>query len=173
MKSFIRFVDKLTGAVGAIAAWLIVPLVIAICYEVIARYLFDAPTSWSYEIGYILTGSGWLLGLAYAQRENVHIRVDVFSARFSERRRELIDILCHVFLILPFLIWLCVVLDQRMLAAIKSGETTGQSGWNPVIWPFRVVFFLSFVMLALQILADVLRKILFLAKRDGTPAGAP
>lgn len=173
MNGLIRAIDRLTGAVGAVAAWLIVPLVGAIVYEVVARYAFDSPTSWSYEIGYILTGSGWLLGLAYAQRQNVHIRVDVFSSKFSERRKAYIDVICHVCLILPFLIWLCWVLDNRMLAAIKSGETSGQSGWNPVIWPFRMVFFASFVILALQIFADVMRKIMFLTRRDYTPAGAP
>lgn len=172
LRGFIRFVDRLTGAVGAVAAWLIVPLVGAIVYEVVARYAFNAPTSWSYEIGYILTGSGWLLGLAYAQREDLHIRVDVFSARFSPRRRAYIDVLCYVFLVLPFLVWLCIVLDQRMLAAIKSGETSGQSGWNPPIWPFRMVFFVSFVLLALQILADVLRKIAVLARGKDAPAEA-
>jgi TRAP-type mannitol/chloroaromatic compound transport system permease small subunit len=157
MRAFCRFVDGLSTVVGILAAWLIAPLVFAICFEVVSRYFFNAPTSWSYELGYLLTGAGWLLGLAFTQRRNAHIRIDIFYARFSPRRKALVDIVLHAVFVLPFLAWLCVVLDQRMMAAIASGELTGQSGWNPPIWPFRAVFFVSFVLLALQILADVLR----------------
>jgi TRAP-type mannitol/chloroaromatic compound transport system permease small subunit len=170
MQGICRFVDRLNTITGAVAAWLIVPLVFAICFEVTARYLFNAPTSWSYELGYILTGAGWLLGLAYTQLKGAHIRIDVFYGRFSERRKALIEVLGHVVFTLPFLLWLCWVLDERMLAAIKSGERTGQSGWNPPIWPFRAVFFVSFVLLTLQIVADVLRKIPVLAGREPTRA---
>ena len=50
------------------ASFAIVPLVLATCYEVLARYLFGAPTIWAYEIGYTLTGSHFLLGMAYTLR---------------------------------------------------------------------------------------------------------
>ena len=158
MAAFCRVIDRLSTIAGIIAAWLLAPLVFAICFEVIARYFFNAPTSWSYELGYLLTGALWLLGLAYTQLRGAHIRIDIFYARFSRRRKALVEIILHGVLVLPFLVWLCWVLDQRMLAAIASGELTGQSGWNPPIWPFRAVFFVSFLLLALQILADVLRQ---------------
>ncbi len=159
MEAFCRAAERLSMVVGTFAAWLIVPLVLAICYEVTARYIFNAPTSWSYEIGYLLTGAGWLLGLAYTQQKKAHIRIDVFYNRFSPRRKALVDFVFHIVLILPFLAWLCWVLDDRMLAAMRSGERTGQSGWNPPIWPFRAVFFVSFVLLTLQILADLIRQL--------------
>lgn len=165
MQAFGRLADRLSVAVGTVAAWLIVPLVFAICFEVVARYVFDAPTSWSYEIGYLLTGAGWLLGLAYTQLKEAHIRIDVFYARFSPRQKALVDVVFHIVFTLPFMVWLCWVLDERMLAAIKSGERSGQSGWNPPIWPFRTVFFVSFVLLALQVAADVLRRIPIAAGR--------
>lgn len=159
MEAFCRAAERLSMVVGTFAAWLIVPLVLAICYEVTARYIFNAPTSWSYEIGYLLTGAGWLLGLAYTQQKKAHIRIDVFYNRFSPRRKALVDFVFYIVLILPFLAWLCWVLDDRMLAAMRSGERTGQSGWNPPIWPFRAVFFVSFVLLTLQILADLIRQL--------------
>ncbi len=171
MRAFGRFADSLSAAVGVLAAWLIVPLVFAICFEVVARYVFGAPTSWSYEIGYLLTGAGWLLGLAYTQLKEAHIRIDVFHVRFSTRAKALVDVAFHLAFTLPFLVWLCWVLDDRMLAAMRSGERTGQSGWNPPIWPFRTVFFVSFVLLALQVAADVLRQIAVLAgsaRKGGT-----
>src|SRR5687767_5968460 len=102
MRAFCRFADRLSTMVGIIAAWLIAPLVFAICFEVIARYFFNAPTSWSYELGYLLTGSGWLLGLAYTQLRGAHIRIDIFYQRFSVRQKALVEIVLHGVLVLPF-----------------------------------------------------------------------
>ena len=53
---------------GSFGACLIVPLVLATCWEVFARYMFGAPTIWAYEIGYMLTGSHFLLGMAFTLR---------------------------------------------------------------------------------------------------------
>ena len=43
---------------------------------------------------------------------------------------------------------------------LPSGELSGQSAWNPVIWPFKLVFFVAFVLLVLQILAEIIKAIL-------------
>lgn len=159
MAAICRWIDRLNAVTGLIAGWLIAPLIGAMCFEVGARYLFNAPTIWAYELAYLLTGAGWLLGMAYALSRGAHIRIDVFYLSMSPRAQALVDIVCYVFLLLPFLIWLTSTLDDRALAAFRSGEKTGQSAWNPPIWPFRAVFFISFALLCLQIVAEVLRRI--------------
>ncbi|MGE0724868.1 MAG: TRAP transporter small permease subunit [Alphaproteobacteria bacterium] len=159
MERWCRAVDRLSAAVGILAAWLIAPLVVALCYEVIARYVFGAPTIWAYELGYLLTGSGWLLGMAYALSRNAHIRIDVLYLSFPPRLKALVDAACYLLLLLPFLAWVASVLDSRALDAFRSGEHSGQSAWNPPIWPFRAVFFVSFALLALQVLAETARAV--------------
>ena len=98
----VRIIERLSHFVGVIAAWLIVPLVFASVYEVVARYVFNAPTIWAYEIGYLMTGSGFLLGMAYALSRDAHIRIDVFSVNMTQRTKAIIDIVCYVGLLLPF-----------------------------------------------------------------------
>jgi TRAP-type mannitol/chloroaromatic compound transport system permease small subunit len=43
-----------------------------------------------------------------------------------------------------------------------TNEMSGQSAWNPPIWPFKLVFFVAFVLLVLQILAEVIKAIQYL-----------
>ena len=83
MDAFIRITERITKSVGIMASFAIVPLVLATCYEVLARYVFDAPTIWAYEIGYTLTGSHFLLGMAYTLAVGAHIRIDIFSGSSS------------------------------------------------------------------------------------------
>lgn len=162
----VRTIERFSHLVGIVAAWLIVPLIAAMVYEVFARYVFNAPTIWAYEIAYLMTGTSFLLGMAYALSRDAHIRIDVMSAVLSERTKAIIDLVCYIGLLIPFCGWLTYTLWTRALAAIVSGEKTGQSAWNPPLWPFRTVFFIAFALLLLQIVAEIVKA----ARRLSAPA---
>ena len=89
MLALVRLIERLSGGFGIVAAAIVAPLVIATVYEVFARYLFNAPTIWAYEIAYMAMGTNFLLGAAYTLRERGHIRIDLVYARFSPRVRAL------------------------------------------------------------------------------------
>ena len=156
MNRFVRAIERLTGSVGVLAALLIVPLILATCYEVFSRYLFGAPTVWAYEIGYTLTGSHFLLAMAYTLRENQHIRIDIFSDRFAVRTRAAIDLACYA-VVLPLTIWLTIALSRYLWSGYENNERSGQSALNLPVWPFRVVFVVAFVLLALQVAAEIVK----------------
>ena len=156
--TFIRNIERLTTSIGIMASFAIVPLVLATCYEVLARYAFGAPTIWAYEIGYTLTGSHFLLGMAYTLAVGAHIRIDIFSGKFSPRTRALID-LCAYAVMLPLLIWLSYALFQHLATGYLRSERSGQSAMNLPVWPFRIVFLVAFTLLALQVLAEVVKTV--------------
>ena len=156
MSSLIRVIERLTGSVGVFAALLIVPLILATCYEVLSRYTFNAPTIWAFEVGYMLTGSHFLLAMAYTLREGQHIRIDIFSEKFSQRTRAWIDLVCYAVL-LPLTVWLTLALLRHLWHGYTQGERSGQSALNLPVWPFRLVFVVAFALLALQVIAEVIK----------------
>ena len=158
MQSLIRLIDRITTVVGIGAALLLVPLVLATCYEVFSRYVMNEPTAWAYEIGYILTGSHFLLALAYTLKQDQHIRIDVFTGLMSRRTRALIDTLAYT-VMLPLLVWLTWMLLEYLLTGYSRGERSGQSSFNPPVWPFRLVFTVSFALLALQVFVSLLKSV--------------
>lgn len=158
MSPLIRLIEKIVTIVGVFAAFLLVPLVLATCWEVYSRYGAGSPTTWAYEIGYMLTGSHFLLGLAYTLKHNLHIRIDVFTGLMSPRTRAAIDAVAYA-VVLPLLVWLSWMLLQYMLAGYVREERTGQSALNALVWPFRLVFTISFALFALQVLAELLKSI--------------
>ena len=66
MQAVLNAIETLSLWSGRIAAMLLLPLVFAMVYEVLSRYLFDAPTQWAFEVSYMLMGTIFLLGLSYA-----------------------------------------------------------------------------------------------------------
>ena len=171
MRALIQGIERVVGMVGIAAAFLLVPLVLATCYEVVSRYSFNAPTVWAYEVGYILTGAHFLLGLAFTLRATEHIRIDIFSGKFSERTRARLDMLAYC-IIVPMLLWLSWALFQYLLAGYARGERSGQSALNLPVWPFRLVFTIAFVLFALQCVAEGLKTWMRMGGNPSSGAGA-
>lgn len=157
MMLLVRLIERIVGGTGRVAALIVIPLVLATSFEVFSRYLFGAPTIWAYELGYMLTGSHFLLGASLTLMMGSHIRIDLLYARFSQRGQALVDLICYSTLFLPFLIFLSESLFDYAYRALLSGELSGQSAWSPPIWPFRMLLTLGFVLLALQVFAEILK----------------
>lgn len=167
----LRILDRVSGTSGAVAAWLVIPLIAASCYEVFSRYVLNQPTLWAFEVGYMVMGTHFLIGLAYTLRENEHVRVDLFYARASRRTQALIDAFTYLALLLPLTGWLSFGFFEKVLKAYASHERSGMSAFNPVIWPFRLVMCAAFVLLALQALAQLIRCYQILTQRAPEEAG--
>ena len=162
MRLLVSIIERISGVSGTLTAWLVAPLIVATVYDVGARYLFNAPTQWAYEIGYMMMGAHALLGMAFTLREGGHIRIDAFSQSFSQGAKATIDLVGYVVFVLPCLVWVTWSLWDYWTKALKTNELSGQSAWNPAIWPFKLIFFTAFALLVLQIIAQVLKAGLYL-----------
>ncbi len=65
------------------------------------RYVFNAPTSWAFELTVFLYGVHFCFALAYAHKHNTHVAIDVFETRLSEKPRLILRIATNVVLFLP------------------------------------------------------------------------
>jgi len=101
MKKTLRAIDYVNERVGSISGWLVLVLIAAILYEVIARYVFNQPTTWGLNTFRMLSGALIVLGWVYAQRHNSHIRVDIFYVRFSLRKKAFVDVIGTGLFFLP------------------------------------------------------------------------
>jgi TRAP-type mannitol/chloroaromatic compound transport system permease small subunit len=117
-------------------------------------------------------GTHALLGMAYTLREGGHVRIDAFAQSFSETTKAIVDLVGYVVFLLPCLLWITWSLWGYWMGSLVTLERSGQSAWNPVIWPFKLVFFVAFVLLVLQIAAECIKAIRYLAGRRPTYLGA-
>ena len=158
MIPLVNRIERITTNIGIIAALTLVPLILTTTYEVLARYIFDAPTIWAFEVGYMLTGTHFLLGMAYTLQQGQFIRIDIFSQDMSEKTRAFID-LCAYSIILPLMMWLTYGLTSYLISGFIKNERSGQSAMNMAVWPFRVVFLIAFTLLALQVYAEFMKSL--------------
>jgi len=159
MNRLIGLIDRLTDRVSQAGAWLVVPLFAVMGYEVFARFLLDLPTFWSWELSYMLTGAHFVLGIAYVTKMRQHVRVDFVYAQLSPRLQAAIDFVVFACFILPVSAWMTWRLGVVAIEAYEVGEVTGESTWNPVVWPMRALTVFGFGLFCLQVFAEAWRNL--------------
>ncbi|MGH8682982.1 MAG: TRAP transporter small permease subunit [Burkholderiales bacterium] len=155
----VRTIDTFTDSTGLWIASLSVPLVLAVSYEVISRYFFHAPTIWSFDVTYMLYGTLFMLGCAYALHKGAHIRTDFFFERWSVRTKGMIDSIAYLALFFPSLLVFLLISSQEGWYAFQIGETSEQTPWRPILWPFKMVVPLAILLLLIQGVSETIKSV--------------
>ncbi|NIY94926.1 MAG: TRAP transporter small permease subunit [Rhodobacteraceae bacterium] len=170
MRTLISIIETISLWSGRIAALLLVPLVFAMVYEVVSRYVFSAPTQWAFEISYMLMGTIFTLGLSYCLRNDAHVNVDILPSLLPARVNAVIEVMAFGGLTV-LLVWLTITLGEGVARTYRTGEGSGLSAWNPKVWPFRLVYTVGFALFSLQVFGRFLEALLVLS--GGKPPSHP
>jgi TRAP-type mannitol/chloroaromatic compound transport system permease small subunit len=152
-------IDRFTERSGLAFAWLIAPLLAAVAWEVVARYSFDAPTSWAYETIYALYAALFMLGAAYALRVGAHVRTDFLWEKWSPRTRAAIECVAYLVCFFPgMLLFLAVGLEATWLSFVTD-ERSADTAWFPPLWPLKALVPASAALLLLQGVSELLKSL--------------
>ncbi|MGI9383905.1 MAG: TRAP transporter small permease subunit [Methyloligellaceae bacterium] len=158
IRGVVRVIDGVNDWIGSyILALLTIPLLYVVCHEVISRYIFDAPTDWSYELTYMLYGSYFMLGAAYTLLKGGHVRTDIFYNNWSYRRRGIIDSFLYFFCFFPGMIFFFIFGFQEAIHAWEIGERSDATPWMPSLVPFKATIPAAAALLLLQGTSELLK----------------
>ena len=155
----VNVIDKFTDTTGTWVAWLNVPLVVAVSIEVFSRYAFNAPTIWSFDVTYMLYGTIFMLGAAYALHKGAHIRTDFFFEKWSIRTKGIIDSTAYIVFFFPSIFTFLIVSGAEGWYAFEIGETSEQTPWRPILWPFKMVVPLACLLLLIQGVSETIKSV--------------
>ncbi|NVJ54600.1 MAG: TRAP transporter small permease [Campylobacteraceae bacterium] len=149
-------IDKFTMWLGKGASYLMPILAFIVAFEVVARYLFDAPTIWAYDLSLFLFGYIAALGGAYAQQRKSHINVDILYISVSPKVK-------NIFNIISFSLGIFFLIIVFKMGIIKFNEAIEydyrrQSEWAPVMWHFWVMLSVASAVFAIQLFRDILEE---------------
>jgi TRAP-type mannitol/chloroaromatic compound transport system permease small subunit len=152
-------IDRFTERSGILVAWLIAPLMAAVAWEVIARYAFDAPTSWAYETIYMLYAAMFMLGAAYALRVGAHVRTDFLWEKWPARTRAAIESVAYVACFFPGMALFFAAGLEATWISYAIDERSADTSWFPPLWPLKAVVPASALLLILQGVSEFLKSL--------------
>ncbi|KRB88988.1 TRAP transporter small permease subunit [Noviherbaspirillum sp. Root189] len=159
--SLSRFIDALNEKIGNGISWALLLSVLICTGNALVRYTFNTSSNAWLEIQWYLFSAIFLLATAYTLRRNEHVRIDVVAGRFSKRTQVWIDLFGFLLFLLPIT---CIILYYAIPYAwdsIQSQEVSSNAG-GLIVWPAKLLIPAGFLLLALQGLSELIKRIGFL-----------
>lgn len=153
----IRLIDGWSDWFGHVVMLTFVPMILGGAYEVVARYAFNAPTSWSTDVTFMANGTMFMLGSAYALLKGAHVRTDILYDRFSDRTKGWIDVITYLVFFLPVMALIFFISVDDAIHAWDIKERSNAGLWQPILWPFRSVIPLTALVLFVQGISELLK----------------
>jgi TRAP-type mannitol/chloroaromatic compound transport system permease small subunit len=165
VNKIILTIDQLSKTVGHAFAWCIVILTLGTCYEVFVRYALNDPTSWAFDLSYLMYGAVFYMAGAYTLSRGGHVRADMFYRKWSERTQAVVELVLYVLFFFPGILALVVAGGEYGFDSMRIRESSVNSPAGVPIWPLKMMIQFGAGLIALQGLAEVLRCIVCL--REG------
>ena len=160
VNSLLLGVDRFNSAIGKAAGWCILVLTFAVSYEVFARYVLRAPTTWAFDVSYILYGTLFMLAGPYALARNAHVRGDFLYRTWPPRRQACMDLVLYILFFFPGILALCYAGYQFAAFSWMIREHSSNSPNGPPLYHFKSLIPIVGVMMVAQGLAEVARCII-------------
>lgn len=169
LMGFSRRIDAINEAVGRWVSWLVLLAVLICAGNAIIRYSLHISSNAWLELQWYLFAAVFLLGAGYTLKRDEHVRIDVVTGRFAERTQVWIDVFGFVVFLLPIsiiILWLSI---PYAWDAFITGERSSNAG-GLIRWPAKFVIVAGFVLLILQGISELIKRIAYL--RGQLPASA-
>lgn len=165
-----RGIDRVNTFIGRNVSWLILIAVLVSAANAIIRKVFNTSSNAWLELQWYLYGAAFLGAAAYTLKENEHIRIDIIYGMWKRRTQHWIDLIGHLFFLMPFVTLMIYFLYPWVMRSYNNGEVSTNSG-GLILWPAKAMLLASFVMLFFQGISEIIKKIAVMsgAMEDPTP----
>jgi len=154
-------IDRLNSMFGRIAIWLVLLACAVSAANAFSRYALDVSSNAWLELQWYMFAAMVMLGAPYVLNVNEHVRVDIVYGRAQPRTRAWIDLLGLTFFLMPVAVAVMVMSWPFFVESYQVQEISSNAG-GLLRWPVKLVIPLGFALLALQGVAEIIKRIAYL-----------
>jgi len=159
--SLSKSIDALNERVGLSISWALLAAVLICAGNALVRYSLNISSNAWLEIQWYLFGAIFLLASSYTLKRNEHVRIDVIVGRFTKRTQAWIDVFGFLLFLLPTTLLILYFAVPFAMESIRSQEMSSNAG-GLIVWPAKLLIPLGFLMLTLQGISELIKRIGFL-----------
>ncbi|CAL61184.1 Conserved hypothetical protein, putative membrane protein [Herminiimonas arsenicoxydans] len=159
--SLSRFIDSLNEKIGHGISWALLLAVLICTGNAVVRYVFNMSSNGWLEIQWYLFAAIFLLATSYTLRRNEHVRIDVIVSHFSKRTQVWIDLIGFIVFLMPATLLILYYGAPYAWISIQNQEVSSNAG-GLIVWPVKLLIPVGFVLLALQGISEIIKRIGYL-----------
>jgi len=153
-----RGIDAVNTRIGRWLAWLILVAVIVSSVNATVRKIFDVSSNAYLELQWVLFGIVFLLCSPWTLIDNEHIRIDIVNHSLPLKVRSWIDLIGHIFFLLPFTIIMMWDGVPFFLTSFEQNEQSLSAGGLPQ-WPTKSLIMIAAALLFVQAISEIIKRV--------------
>ena len=157
MLRFIEIADSISAWFGKAFAWCILIMTFGVGYEVFVRYVLRSPTSWAFDLSYMMYGSLFMMAGAYTLSRDGHVRGDFVYRLWRPKTQAKVELILYFIFFFPGILALIFAGWKYAGRSWQYGEVSVMSPANVPIFQFKTVIVAAGILLFIQGLAQVCR----------------
>lgn len=163
-----RLIDRLNEFVGRWVSWLVLAAVLISAINASVRKALNTSSNAFLEIQWYLFAAVFLLAAGYTLLRQEHVKIDVILGRFSRRTQVKVEIFGLLAFLLPFVLVVIEQVTPLVFQAYRTGEMSSNAG-GLIRWPVYALVPAGFLLLGLQGISEVIKRIGFLQGKADDP----
>jgi TRAP-type mannitol/chloroaromatic compound transport system permease small subunit len=167
-----KFIDTMNAGIGKAVSWLVLLMVLISAGNAVVRKLFSTSSNALLEIQWYLFAAIFLLAAGYTLLRNEHVKIDVVLGRFAKRTQVKVEIFGILVFLLPFVLYVLVLSWPEFMKAYSTGEMSQNAG-GLIRWPVYLLLPLGMLLLGLQGVSELIKRLAFLAGLIDDPTRKP
>ena len=165
IRVLVNCIDAISEWSGRIFSWFVVAIISLSLFEVFTRRFLGKPTIWTHEIISYLFCGAVLVTIGYTMKHKAHANVDILYEKLSPKTQAIWDLIAYALFLVIFAI--VILYEGTRFAAISwSMMERTPSAFNFYIFPAKTMLPIGFFLVALQMISDIVKNIVFLAKGE-------
>jgi TRAP-type mannitol/chloroaromatic compound transport system permease small subunit len=156
-RSYIRFIDRLNHRIGRVVMYGIFVMIGILLWSSISKTFF-LPSLWTLEIAQFAMVAYYILGGPYSIQLGSNVRMDLFYAEWSDKRKAQVDAFTVLFLIFYLGVLLYGGIDSTTYSFQYSERSP--TAWRPYLWPIKVTMCVGIFLMLLQAVSELLKDII-------------
>jgi len=161
-----QYIENFIDFLGRTVSWLTLLMVLGTCLIVLLRYGFDSGSIAMQETINYMHAMVFLIGVSYTLKYNEHVRVDIFYATFSARKKAIFDTLGYIFILMPVMIFIFWVSWKYVASSWQVHETSREAGGLAGVYLLKSFILIMPVLLLLQAVAKIMQSIEIIRRGD-------
>ncbi len=155
-----EFLARIVTAVGKISAWLSIPLMVVIIFDVVTRRFLVLGSTKLQEGEWHLHAVLFLLCIGFTYIEDAHVRIDLLRERLSTRAKDWVELIGCIVFVIPYCLIVTYFAEDFVERSWAVGEASDSATGLPYRWAIKAFLPLGLFVLLLSGITILLRKII-------------
>jgi TRAP-type mannitol/chloroaromatic compound transport system permease small subunit len=156
--AFSSAIDLINEKIGNVCNFLVLAACLVSAGNAMIRYAFGFSSNGWLELQWYMFAILVMFGASYTFKRNEHVRVEIFYLFLTERGQLWLDLIGTLFFLIPSCLLLAYLSWPFFMQAYAVSEVSSNAG-GLIRWPIKFVIPAGFVMLALQGMSEVIKRI--------------